>query len=141
MDRVIRVSILQGVLLLAVLTGLGSWPSWLRWGPDGVAAMGWAAAICTVALVASLLVCGPGQSDGGMNCSLPTVLSVMGVRISLTLAGAVGVYLLFQPQRVVYAGWLVADYFVLLMWETRVLLKLTAGGGMAQEKPAADRGG
>ena len=135
MDRVIKSSMVQGVLLLVVLMGLGGWPSWLKWGQDGMTAMCGAAVVCTVALVVSLWVCSLGQSGGGTSFSVTTILSVTGIRILVTLVGALMVYMLFEPKRIVFVGWLMLDYFALLILETRVLLKLACG----PEKPVADQ--
>ena len=99
MDRVIKISLAQGILLLVVLMGLGGWPSWMRWGQDGITAMCSAALVCMVALVVSLWVCGLGHSSGGTGFSVTTILSVTGIRILVTLVGALIVYMLFESKR------------------------------------------
>ena len=131
----IKSSIAQGILILVVLMGLGGWPSWMKWGQDGITAMCSAAVVCMVALVVSLLVCGLGHSSGGTGFSVTTILSVTGIRILVTLVGALIVYMLFESKRVVFVGWLMLDYFALLVLETRVLLKLACG----PQKPVADQ--
>ena len=120
-----KTRILQVVLILVFIFALGSWPIWKFYGPPALIAMSYATGICGVAALLSLIPLELARSakasaSGLMQaCMLGTI-----IRLFFTLIGGMVVYKILAPLKWPFALWLVCDYLILLIWETRAAVRL-----------------
>ena len=112
----------QLILILLALVVVGAGVCWIMQQPQGLIAMLGAFVACTFSAVVCLVPVGfaieKQASWLGQACLAATV-----IRFLLTLLSATIVYLILNPDKASFATWLVVDYFVLLIWETVVIVK------------------
>lgn len=115
----------QIVLILVFIFALGAWPIWKFYGSAALIAMGYATGMCGVAALLSLIPVelarsGKASTSGLMQaCMLGTI-----IRLFFTLIGGMVVYKILDPLKWAFALWLVFDYLILLIWETRAAVRL-----------------
>lgn len=118
MGKLIR----QLIFILSVLLVVGAGISWVTQQQQGLIAMLGAFVACTFSAVVCLVPVGfaiEKQSSWlGQAC-----LAASLIRFLLTLLSAALIYMILTPDKVSFAIWLLADYFVLLIWETIVIVK------------------
>lgn len=109
--------VLTGVLLLA-----GWFPTQRMSGPEGIRAMG---AGCLVSLIASVFSALPARMAGGNPAreALAVMGACMAIRLLIVAAGGVVVILSSDLPRKVLLIWLALSYAVLLIADTRWVLK------------------
>ena len=112
----------QLILILLALLVVGAGISWVSQQQQGLIAMLGAFVACAFSAVVCLVPVGfaikKQASWLGQACLAATL-----IRFLLTLLSATMVYLIVKPDKASFAVWLLADYFVLLIWETIVIVK------------------
>ena len=111
------------ILLLALLAGLGGFPTWKLAGGSGLWALVTAGLICLVSGLLSLLPLGyvlvKEMKDWWVQAALATITFRM---LSTLISGFIAAWLLPLPKTV-FLVWILLFYLVIVMGETVVIIR------------------
>lgn len=109
--------------ILIVSIGM-AWPGWYWFGTAGVEAIFWAALVCLIGSLASLIPV-VMAAQRRRQWLIQASLAAMGIRMVVTAGIAFLVYLavLEARHRLIYALSVLVFYLSLLIWETWVVVK------------------
>ena len=111
-------------IIMALLAGAGSIPTWNLAGEAGVWALAAALLICLPCALLSLIPMGYVLVKGMKDWWVQAAVATMALRMFTTLAAAFLAAWLLPVPTVVFLVWLLLFYAALLVWETALVIRI-----------------